>query len=67
MSARKTVAAIIRNARIESGLTQLEVAKKAGVHPNTIAKIERGIQEPSYSTLKQLAKVLDIDLNKLPA
>lgn len=66
MSAKKTLAAIIRNAREASGLTQLEIANKAGVHPNTIAKIERGIQEPSYPTLKKLAKVLDIDLNKLP-
>ena len=67
MSAKKSLAATIKNARLANGLTQFEVAKKAGVHPNTVAKIERGIQEPSYPTLKQLAKVLDIDLNKLPA
>ena len=51
--------------RKEKGLTQIQVAQKAGVYVNTYAKIERGEQEPSFPTVKKLAKALDIDLSDI--
>lgn len=63
----KAAATLFRSARINKDLTQIEVAKKAGIHPNTLAKIERGIQKPSYPTIKKLAKVLDLNINDIPA
>ena len=66
MSTPKTAAAIIKNAREEKDLTQLQLAEKAGVHPNTVAKIERGEQKPSFPTLKKLSKVLGFDIGKIP-
>ena len=62
----KSAAKLVKDARISKGLTQTELAEKTGVHSNTIAKIEQGIQQPSYPTIKKLSKVLDIDINDFP-
>jgi transcriptional regulator with XRE-family HTH domain len=43
-------------------LTQGELAKKAGVAQSTIAQIESGRKDPSISTLKMIAKALDIEM-----
>lgn len=56
---------ILYEARHEMGLTQVVVAKKASVSPNTYARIERGEQQPTVPTLRKLSKVLDINLSKL--
>ena len=62
----KSAAKLVKDARIAKGLTQTELAKKTGVHSNTIAKIEQGIQQPSYPTIKKLSKELDININDFP-
>lgn len=62
----KSAAKLVKDARIAKGLTQAELAGKTGVHSNTIAKIEQGIQQPSYPTIKKLSKALDIDINDFP-
>jgi DNA-binding XRE family transcriptional regulator len=66
MSKAKTIGAIFKQARLEKGLTQVEVAKKAGIHWNTVAKIEREEQKPEFATIKSIAKVLGIDISTLP-
>jgi transcriptional regulator with XRE-family HTH domain len=66
MSKAKTIGAIFKEARLKKGLTQIEVAEKAGLHWNTIAKVEREEQEPEFATIKKMAKVLGIDISKLP-
>lgn len=48
-------------------MTQLQAAEKAGIHPNTLAKIERNEQTPAFATIRKLAKVLDVDLADIPA
>jgi transcriptional regulator with XRE-family HTH domain len=63
----KSAAKIFKEARLKKGLTQIEVAKKSGIYPNTYAKIERGEQDPSFATAKKLAKTLDIDISDIPA
>ncbi len=67
MNPRKTTGQIFKEARQNKGLTQVELAKKSGVHSNTIAKIERDEQDPSFATIKKLAKILDVDISNLPA
>ena len=67
MAAMKTAGQIFKDARLKKDLTQVELAKKAGVYPNTYSKIERDEQEPSFATAKKLAKVLDIDISDIPA
>ena len=65
MTISKTAADIFKEARDKKGLTQVEVAKKAGLYPNTYAKIERGINKPSPSSIKKLVKALDIEPSKI--
>lgn len=66
MSANKTAGQILKEARLKKDLTQVEVADKAGIHPNTYAKIERGENKPSSDSIKKLIKVLDIESSKIP-
>ena len=46
--------------RTEQALTQEELANKAGVAPNTVARLERNETEPHMSTLRKLAAALDV-------
>ena len=62
MSKDKTLAEILSEARHAKGLTQSALAKKAGMYPNTYAKIERGEQKPSVPNLNKLSGALDIEL-----
>ncbi len=63
----KAAGKLFKEARVRKGLTQLEVAAKAGIHPNTYPKIERGEQTPSFATAQKLAKVLNINISDIPA
>ena len=62
-----TTGKILKDARNKLGLTQQEVAEQSGIHPNTYAKIERDEQEPSFDTVKRLAKVLKLKLEDIPS
>ncbi|MGZ6005113.1 MAG: helix-turn-helix transcriptional regulator [Candidatus Saccharimonadales bacterium] len=57
----------MKDARNKLGLTQQEVADMSGIHWNTYAKIERDEQEPSFDTVKRLAKVLKLKLEDIPS
>ena len=51
----KTVAAgLVLMAREESGLSQRELAERAGVTQSEIARIESGNREPSIPTLQRI-------------
>jgi len=50
----------LRQAREKLGLTQVEVAEKAGINVNGYAKIERGETQPKLETVKKLMSVLKI-------
>lgn len=50
----------LRALRIEQALTQEELANKAGVAPNTVARLERNETEPHMSTVRKLANVLEV-------
>lgn len=66
MSKAKTPGEIFKEARLNKGWTQVEVAEKAGLGDNTYPKIERDISKPSPESIKKLVKVLDIDPSKIP-
>ena len=44
-------------------MSQSELAKASGINQADISKIERGLANPSISTLKRLAKGLGAELN----
>lgn len=49
-------------AREIAGMTQKELAEKTGIYQADISKIERGLANPSVSTLKRLADGLNMNL-----
>lgn len=53
----------IRSLRVEKGLKQKDLAKMAGVAPNTLSRIEQGKFNPSLKTLSKLADALGINLS----
>ena len=49
-------------ARESANITQKELAEKTGIYQADISKLERGLGNPSLSTLKRLADGLDMEL-----
>ena len=56
---------IIRDKREALGLTQIEVAEKAGLDRNYIGMGERGERNPSYLSLIKIAKGLNMTVDQL--
>lgn len=50
----------LRKARQTKGLTQSEVAKKAGISENHYAQIERAEKNPTVSTFKSIINAIGI-------
>ena len=65
MGFQEDVAKIFKEAREKAGLTQEEVAKKAGIHTNYYARIERGREDikPRGYILNDIAKALNLKLS----
>jgi transcriptional regulator with XRE-family HTH domain len=55
----------LRAARERALLTQEELATRANLQPLTISRIETDKVEPRYSTIRKLAKALDVDPTEL--
>jgi transcriptional regulator with XRE-family HTH domain len=61
-----TLKTMIKRLRIEHGLTQVELAKKAKVTQAYVAKIEGGDRvNPSLPVLRRLAKALGVPVTAL--
>ena len=50
----------LKEARIQSGISQLQAAQAAGVGRTAICNYEAGIREPSLSVLKKLCDLYDV-------
>ena len=57
------IADTLSAARAAAGLSQSELAARTGIDQADISRIERGLANPSVSTLKRLASGLDSRLN----
>ena len=53
----------IREARLRLGLTQEQVAEKAGVSTNWYARFERGEENASQDTRDEILKILKIKIS----
>ncbi len=51
----------LKEVRIRRLLTQEELARKAGLSPSTVVNIERDRSEPHFSTIRVLARALEVD------
>jgi transcriptional regulator with XRE-family HTH domain len=50
----------IKKLRLELGISQSELAKRAGYSHEFISQVERGVKTPSLKTLKKIAFGLDV-------
>jgi len=55
----------LKDLRVRRALTQEELAEKADVGTNTVARLERNETEPHMSTLRKLARALEVDPTEL--
>jgi predicted nucleotidyltransferase/DNA-binding XRE family transcriptional regulator len=57
-----TAAAVLREARRRSGLTQVELARRAGVAQSVISAYESGRRQPALPTLAALVQAAGLEL-----
>ena len=50
----------VRRERLKQAMRQDELARKAGITPTTLSRIERNESEPHVSTIRKLSDVLGI-------
>ena len=55
----------LKTLRIRRALTQHELAERAGISGNALNRIELNKAEPHMSTLRKLAKALNVDPTEL--
>jgi transcriptional regulator with XRE-family HTH domain len=55
----------VRALRHQAGLSQAELAQRAGLAPSSVSKVETGQMSPTYDVLLRLAKGLSLDLSDL--
>jgi transcriptional regulator with XRE-family HTH domain len=55
----------LKAARKRLGLTQEQVAERSGVHATEISRIEAGKRDPQVSTLRRLAKAVEVPPGQL--
>jgi transcriptional regulator with XRE-family HTH domain len=55
----------VRQRRLEAGLSQEELAEKAATDLTQVGGIERGLRNPSYTTLLRLATALETTVGDL--
>lgn len=60
-----SINAFLRKKRIESGLSQRNLAKKSGVCINTIGNFERSLSVPRLKTVVRISNVLGIEMSDL--
>ena len=55
----------VRDLRLAKGLSQEELAFRAGVHRTYLGGIERGERNPALKNIAAIAKALDVTLSEL--
>jgi transcriptional regulator with XRE-family HTH domain len=59
------IGAAIRQLREKRGLTQEVLASKAGTTLSTLSVIERGLANPTWATVRDLAAALGVSIAEL--
>jgi DNA-binding XRE family transcriptional regulator len=65
MSPRESVAVRVKRIREQRGMTQEQLAEKAGISRTYLARLETARHDPTLSMLEKIAKALRVDVAKL--
>jgi DNA-binding XRE family transcriptional regulator len=57
----------LREARVETGLTQTELAKQANINVTWISHIESGRVNPAWGTVRRICAALGIPISSVAA
>jgi transcriptional regulator with XRE-family HTH domain len=60
------IGGMLRAARVELGLDQAELAARAATTQTYVSRVERGVTEPSLSTLERLFHAMGLRLQVTP-
>lgn len=58
----KDLSTLVLSRRRELGLTQAELATKAGIDTKQVSRLENGAHEPKLSTILSLLAALDVEI-----
>jgi transcriptional regulator with XRE-family HTH domain len=65
MTTHKRFIMRLKKFRADQGMTQEDLAKKAGISRVYVARLETGKQDPTLTTLTKLAKALKVKVGEL--
>jgi len=55
----------IRHERSTLGISQVELAKRSGLHRTYVSDIERGARNPTLGSIQKIAQALQVPVAKL--
>ena len=61
------LAAVLRRLRLERGTTQEALAYRSGLTTGSLARIELGQSSPAWTTVREIAKALDVSMVEISA
>ena len=64
---RERVGTVLRERRHDLGLRLVDVAQRAGVSPQYLSEVERGVKDPSSEILEAAASAVGFDVDDLLA
>jgi len=62
---KKAFGKALKQVRLSKGYTQLDLGELADCHFTFISQIERGVRQPTITTIFKLAKILEINPEEL--
>jgi transcriptional regulator with XRE-family HTH domain len=62
---QRGIAWAVRKIRTEAGLTQSALAKRVGLDPSQVSRLEKGKGNPRWGTVKRIAVGLGVSLAEL--
>ena len=65
MDVQRRIAVNVKRVRKERGLSQEELADRAGVHRTYVSQIERGVKNATFVSLDKIAQALGTPLAEL--
>jgi ribosome-binding protein aMBF1 (putative translation factor) len=63
--ARRDLGIRVRRLRLRAGLSRRALAGRAGLSEDTVARVERGVRWPRYTTVEVLAWSLGVEFDEL--